>query len=144
MGPPLRDHGWGLGDSLRDSPQVMPVLQGQINGVRERPVTDDQKDADTAVGTSCGWRPSLRHRPILDRCLVNTHPEVAAQREWPAGGVTPHLERIVVGAEENEETRMRPDGLSDPHQTNGARRAALWGKGHRRDAASVDARLGYG
>src|SRR2546425_831509 len=64
----------------------------------------------------------------------------ASSMSW----IPPPVQRIVVGAEENEEPRVCPDGLPNPHQTNGARRAALRGEGHRRDAASVDARLGYG
>src|SRR5438309_8615772 len=84
---------------------------------------------------------------MLGRGLVNTDAQVAAEHKRPAGRIAPNRLSLVIRAEENQETGVRPERLPDPHQANRAARCFSAGPpsvGHRRDAGGVDTGFGYG
>lgn len=103
---PLVDRGLALGDGGDDTAGVWPMLQREVDGVRNGLVANDQKHTKRvyrAVTLAAGARIAPRHHAMLGPALVDAHAEIAAERQRPSGGAAPEL-RLRATPEQDEET----------------------------------------
>src|SRR6266550_946380 len=82
MGLPFRERGLRASDRFGDPPEIASVPQGQVDGVREGLIADDQENTSPALGSSSGRCPcgSVRHRTMLGASgLVDANAELPAE-----------------------------------------------------------------